>query len=268
MQIDGIRTVGQETILGQPWWVYSNGRRLPVIRGGAGEETETEETEEGEETEEEGPKFNAEQQRHLNRIMTREKREGKAAGVNSLLKELGFDDPSKADRKAIKAMLDKAKKDEADALSDTEKARREAEEARNTATQTATEVKLEKVHAKAERFLVRAGLSVDQDDDVKAERQINRAIKLLDIDSDSDAATVREAVEDLREEMPSMFKTDEESDDDQEPNSKAGDRKKKPPTKKSGDPGKAPGRKASGTPHDRALALLDQRYPDRSKKKD
>jgi hypothetical protein len=268
--MDDITVVGVVEIDGRPYTQFSNGQVLPVVSGGA-DDDEGDEGDEGEEGESgggggKGPQWTAEQNRHIKRIATREKGEGREAGSRAVLKELGFEDPSKADLKAIKAILDKARADEEKSLSDTEKARRDAETDRSTVAQEREALALERVETKAERALTRMGLKVDQDDDEKAERQIRRAIKLLDLDSSADAGKVKEAVEDLMEDMPQLF-TDEESDDDQgtKEKRKPASKGEKPPARRS-DPGRPQGRKPAGTTKDRAQAILEKRHPQLAKK--
>lgn len=267
--MDDITVVGIVEVDGRPYTRFSNGRVLPVVSGGADDD----DGDEGDDDDDaggggggKGPQWTAEQTRHIKRIATKEKGEGREAGTRAVLKELGFEDPSKADLKAIRALLDKAKADEEKNLSDAEKARRDAETDRSTVSQEKEALALERLETKAERLLTRMGLKVDADDDDKAERQIRRAIKLLDLDPTADAGKVREAVEELVEDMPQLF-TDEESDDDQETEGKRKPASKvEKPTARRSDPGRPQGRKPAGTTKDRAQAILEKRHPQLTKK--
>ncbi len=267
--MDDITVVGVEIIDGRPYTRFSNGQFLPVVSGGADDPPDDEGDDDDDDADDKGPKWTNEQNRQIKRIATREKQEGKAAGTRAVLKELGYDDPTKADLKAIKAMLDAAREAEDKNLSDTEKARKEAETDRSAVAREKEELARERVETKAERALTRLGLKVDSDDDEKAERQIKRAIKLLDLDSGADAATVRSAVEELMEDMPQLFNTSEEEDEDDQEKQKGKGKPAgsgKPPTRKA-DPGRPQGRKPTGSTKDRARAVLEERHPSLTAKK-
>lgn len=193
-------------------------------------------------------------QAEVNRIATKEKQEGHNAGRAALLKELGIDNPEKA-----KEMIDAAKKAEDDALNETQKAQRKAEADKVEAENDRKEAKLEKLNARIERRLLAEGLSLAKDDD-KADKQLARAVRLLDLDLDSDQEAVKAAVKDLKDEMPNLFaETDDDEEDEED------DRRK--PTGRT-DPGRPPRKgKPKGTSKERAHKTLLERHPQLADKK-
>jgi hypothetical protein len=194
-------------------------------------------------------------QAEVTRIATREKQEGSKAGRAALLKELGIDDPKEAAR-----LIEAAKKAETDALSDTERLKREAAEAKTKADQDRAEVAREKLNAKVERRLLASGLQLDKKDEDKAEKQLARAVRLLDLDLDADQDAIKAAVKDLKDEMPSLFAETDEGEEEGEPRSRTGNR--------AGDPGRPPRQtKPKGTSQERAMATLRARHPNLADKK-
>lgn len=196
-------------------------------------------------------------QAEVNRIATREKQEGTKAGRAALLKELGIEDVKEAAR-----LIEQAKKSETDSLSETERLKREAAAANAKAEADKVEVAREKLAAKVERRLLASGLQLDKKDEAKAERQLARASRLLDLDLDADQDAIRDAVKELKAEMPNLFAEtdDEEEEGEQEQNRRTGNR--------TGDPGRPPRqKKPSGTSKERARATLLARHPSLSDKK-
>lgn len=196
-------------------------------------------------------------QAEVNRIATREKQEGSKAGRAALLKELGIDDPKEAVR-----LIEAAKKAETDSLSETDRLKREAAEAKAKADADGVEVAREKLAAKVERRLLASGLQLDRKDEAKAEKQLARAARLLDLDLDADQDAIRDAVKELKDEMPGLFAEtdDEEEEGEQQETRRTGNR--------TGDPGRPPRqKKPSGTSKERARATLLARHPSLSDKK-
>lgn len=193
-------------------------------------------------------------QAEVSRIATKEKQEGHTAGRAALLKELGIDDPAKA-----KELIDAAKKAEDAALSETQKAQKAAEADKATAEKDRKEAAREKLNARIERRLLAEGLSLAKDED-KADKQLARAVRLLDLDLDSDQDAVKAAVKELRDEMPNLFATtdDDEEDDDEDRRNATGRT----------DPGRPPRKgKPQGTSQDRARKTLLERHPQLADKK-
>lgn len=194
-------------------------------------------------------------QAEVTRIMTREKQQGHTAGRAAVLKELGIEDPKEAAR-----LIEAAKKAENDALSETERARKEATEAAARAKTAEQETALERVHLKAERKLLASGLQLDPKDEEKAERQLARAVKLLDLDHEADPEKIKQAVTELKEEMPNLFATTDGDEEEEKETSRNGDRTRRDP----GRPPRSSGPK--GTSKERAAARLAERHPQTVKK--
>jgi hypothetical protein len=147
-------------------------------------------------------------QAEVDRLTSREKdqgeRAGKAQGMRDALTALGVD-PDKVKVEDLKSTLEKALA--ADDAQKTE-AQREKDAAvveKTAAEREKTEAAREKHETRVERLLLRAGLAVDEDDDNKRDKQIARAMKLVDLEVGADSDKIRAAVDELREEMPSLF---------------------------------------------------------------
>lgn len=197
-------------------------------------------------------------QAEVNRIATREKQEGSKAGRAALLKELGIEDPKEATR-----LIEAAKKAETDSLSETERLKREAAEAKAKVDSDAAALARDRLNVKVERTLLASGLQLDKKDDDRAEKQLARAVRLLDLDLDADQDAIKASVKELKAEMPNLFgETDDEEEDDGEQQGRTGDRIRKQ------DPGRPP-RKGGpkGTSKERARAILLERHPDLATKK-
>lgn len=192
-------------------------------------------------------------QAEVKRIATREKQEGTKAGRAALLKELGIDDPKEAAR-----LIEAAKKAETDSLTETERLKREAAESKKKTDEDKVEVAKEKLAVKVERRLIAAGLQLDAKDEEKAEKQLARAVRLLDLDLDADQDAVKAAVTELKEEMPALFAATD--GDEEEETSRNGTGRR--------DPGRPPrNQKPKGTTQDRARARLLERHPQIADKK-
>lgn len=194
-------------------------------------------------------------QAEVTRIATREKSEGNKAGRAALLKELGIDDPKEASR-----LIELAKKKENEDLSETERARKDATEAENKVKTQEAELARDRLNAKVERRLVAAGLQLDKKDEDKAEKQLARAVRLLDLDLAADQDAIKAAVKELKDEMPNLFtETDDEEEEDSETTRRNGTG--------SQDPGRPPRKGApKGTSKERARATLLERHPSLAKK--
>lgn len=171
-------------------------------------------------------------QEDITRIATREKQEGRTAATAELLKQLGVDNLEDA-KAALKRHRDAedATKTEAQRLAD--KAAKDSSEAAIARAEAAQE----RMAAKIERALVRSGVADATLDDVA---------KLVSVPTDADDATIKAAVDALKERMPMLFTPGE-----QEPGNG------KPPRS---DPGRGPGSKPPGDAQGQAKSILEQRH--------
>lgn len=158
----------------------------------------------------------------LQRIMAREKRQGKKSGAAALAKELGFDSVE-----GLKTAVAKVTDDDDDDDPDDESDKKAAKRARADADRRAAE--RERKAAERERradlrsALAVAGVPKDDLDDAYA---------LLDrqVDGDYDDDELDDAVEELRGRRPALFGTLDEDDDDTTKNTKV----RRPPPLPSG----------------------------------
>jgi len=213
--------------------------------------TENEETLEDEheddEGEEEAPKSKKEvvmSQRRFSAVMTREKDEGRRAAKRDLLGELGVEDVDEL-KDIVKAAQDAADKD----TNDTARLQREADQARRVAEAAKAEAKQARFEAKLDRRLMAA--------DVPAKR-VDKVRRLLDVEVGAEDDEVADAIEDLKEEFPDLFRVTapDTSEDEEESNGS----QRSGPTHS--DPGRSPRKKQSpASVQDQAKSLLHERHP-------
>lgn len=229
---------------GKPSWLYSDGTILPVIAGGAdddggngdsgGDSTSTNTDAKDE------PKFT---QTDLNRLLAREKSDGKRVGQAELLQTLGVSNLDEA-----KAILEAAREAEAKNLSEAEKAKKEAEAAKAKADEDSRTATAIRMAAMVERALLRAGLGIDDKD---GDEQLELVARMVIVEPDSDQDAVNAAVADLKKKMPQLFESTGKAPEPKTPGS---------------DPGRQP-RNAGGkaTPADQARSVLAARHPGKVK---
>lgn len=196
----GAVAVGEVLVGRAPHWLYSDGRTLPIVRGGAPDDDET-----GSGTGGAGagqPAAGAPaagqprtfDQAELNRVAAREKSQGERAGQRALLQTLGFDETTKPED--AKKVLDDWRAAQ-DAQKDQATRDREAAAAEKTAaTEERRQVAAERHALAVERALVAAGLPGDDVEDIGL---------LVKTDIGADAATIKQAVEDLKTRRPALF---------------------------------------------------------------
>lgn len=241
-------TIAKITWKGRPSWLYSDGTILPVIAGGADEGGEGSgdgtggENGTGTGTGAGGdePKFT---QADLNRLLAREKSDGKRVAQAEFLQSLGVNNLDEA-----KAVLEAAREAEAKNLSEAEKAKKEAETARSNADREAQEALTIKQAAMVERALLRAGIGIDDKD---GDEQLELVARMVVVEPDATQDQVNEAVADLKKKMPQLFETDRKVPDPKQPG---------------GDPGRQPrGAGGKATPADQARSVLAARHPGKVK---
>lgn len=152
-------------------------------------------------------------QDQLNAATAEARSRAERAAHRKLLGELGLPEDTKPED--VKKTLKAARDAELAALSDADRAKREAEDAkaeveREKAAAAAAKADLDRekhelrVGALLERAGVAQGKSYDEDEALK-ERTLARALKLLDVEIGADSDAVRKAIEDLKKEMPALF---------------------------------------------------------------
>lgn len=213
-------------------------RVFPIVQGGAvgdddddedeqedeGSESEEDEDEESEEEDPDEKKFS---QKDVNRIMSKEKKDGRRIGRKAILEELGVSSVEEAKKKIAAATKAKAKP-KLDDDDDTEEDSSEQEPDRT----------MDRLEARAERLLIRAG-APDSD------KKLAGLIRMLDLDPSMDQDDVTSAVEELKEEMPALFDTTDK-----------GSRQGKTPRSDAG-PGR---RKTKVAPKNAANSLMERRH--------
>lgn len=207
-------------------------------------------SEEGTETEEDTKPDTPEQkpktftQEDLNRVASREKKEGRAGAKREILEELGVDDLEAA-KEAIAAKTQR----EEEQRTETEKALAKAAEAEAKAAKKEAELEQRLHDSTVKDALLEAG--VDR-------KNVSRIVSMVTVEVGADEEAITEAVEELREDLPNLF-TEQESDDDDD------DEDKGPPKKKApvgSDVGNAPPKsKKSKSGKDKAMDKLRERHP-------
>jgi len=227
---------------GRDCWLYSDGTILPVISGGAdeGDGNGGDGQDNGTGSGDSEPKFT---QADLNRLLAREKSDGKRVAQAEFLQSLGVNSLDDA-----KAILDAAREADAKNLSEAEKAKKDAETARSKADQEAVEARQLKQAAMVERALLRAGIGVDEKD---GDEQLELVARMVVVEPDATQDQVNDAVAELKKKMPQLFETNRKVPDPKTPG---------------GDPGRQP-RGAGGqpSPAEQARNVLASRHPGKVK---
>lgn len=138
----------------------------------------------------------------LQRIMRKEKTQGKRSGARETLKELGFD-TLEAAKSALKVKKKAPKADDDDPDDD------EASKDRQSAAADRVAAKAAKREAQLIRALSKAGADEDDLDD---------ALAILDreLDAEYDDDDLNDAVEELKGRRPGLFGDDDEDDDEKD----------------------------------------------------
>lgn len=233
---------------GRPCWLYSDGTILPVISGGDGS---TESGGSGDGTNDNGTGGEGEgenkgeakfTQADLNRLLAREKSDGKRVAQAELLTTLGVNNMDEA-----KAVLEAAREAEAKNLSEAEKAKKDAETAKAASDTEKAEATKVRMAAMVERALLRAGIGIDDKD---GDEQLELVARMIVVEPEATQDQVNEAVADLKKKMPQLFETTGKPD----------------PKIPGSDPGRQPrGAGNQPKPADQARAALMARHPGKVK---
>lgn len=262
---------------GHPHWVWPDGTLRPVVGGGADgadddDEDDLDDEDEDEDDDDDDRRSRGKKgkpnkgaiftQRQMNAIATREKRDGRKAGRNEVLQELGFSslEEAKAALAGKKASSGNNKEDDTDdadskAAQEALKAKREAEEAKAEAARI-------KFESKLERKLLAAGAKPGK---------VERMVALLGLEVDASDDEIEEAIDDLADELPALFDSSDYSDDDEDDEDQGQPRgrrqrgtdtpprKRKLPDSTTGGERRRKGKQAPAK--ERARARLAQRHP-------
>jgi hypothetical protein len=188
----------------------------------------------------------ADLQRHLNRVGSQEKKDGRRIREAEILDELGVTSLDE-----IKDLVTKLKSEEDSRKSELDKEREAAAKDREAAKAEREAARQERHQAAAERALLAAGLSFPKDaKDEERTKIINRALRSLDLETangEPDQATIVKAVEDLKSDVPSFF---------------AEQKPKGDPQPVHGDPGGPPGKIPQSDAAAQAKAQLHRLHPE------
>ena len=216
------------------FWHFADGTILPFVSGGSDDGDGGDGGDDGK------IKFTQEE---LNRVASKEKKDGKKAGRSEILSELGLEDEGQLkdivtqyqeQRDRNRSDLEKAQNETA-----AERTKREAAEARADNLELGNRVA---------DLLSEAGMGL------KAAR---KSVRLIDANKEMSDHDIEELIKELKADMPGMFGESNNEDDE------GSEGKPKPP--KSSDPGRPPKPKSDdkSSATDRARDRLSQRHPDK-----
>lgn len=180
------------TVDGREFWRdIERNRLLPVVRGGDGsDDTDDDDGSDDADGDDDKGKDKTFTQAQVDRIAGRARKEAERTTRKTIDDYLATQ----------KSETDKATMDEA------ARAKTEADEARADADRAKTEAAQERLAAKIERKLSRAGVD---------DKALERAARLITLDPDASAEDIDAEIEALREDMPGLFAaTDDEDDGD------------------------------------------------------
>jgi hypothetical protein len=173
-------------------------------------------------------------QEEVNRMMAKEKNDGRRSATNEILEKFGVKTVEEAE-----AILQKMRDSEEAEKTEAQKAKEAAEKEKAEAEKERQSAKRDRLETKIERALLKAGVEVDI---------LERAVRLVDVeDLEADQDTVQAAVDALKEDMPQLFTPSDKKTDP------------KPP---GGDPGRPP-RNGNQKPNakEEAQSILAKRHP-------
>ena len=214
-----------------------------------GEEGEGGEGEGGEGDDGEGNPygFSPEQQKQVDKIMQRTRRNASATAQREFLKSIGIDDPA-----ALKAIVDRDQKRRTDEMSDLEKAQQAERRATERAAAAEAETAKLRLEGKVDRALIGAG--------VDPKKVVRVRGMLDDFEADADEETIEDAVEDLKQDFPDLFSEEELSDDERRERDERQRRQEGPPRS---DPGRQPrSRTQPKDKREQARSKFQERHPE------
>lgn len=234
-------------------WVWPDGFRLPVISGGAEDDgDDSGDADDGDDGDDGGSTDDAALKRQQ-RIMAKEKGQGKRQGQREVLEALGFESLDDA-----KKFADELKSAQDSKLDETARLTKERDDAKAEAARVRQEVARDRHNLTIEKALLKDGV------DPKMTAKVAR---LLDIEVGSDEEEITAAIAELAEDMPQLFAEPggNEEDDDEDGEEPA----RRPSLRESGgvstDPGRGPKGKRKVSAADRAQERLRSRHGNRMK---
>lgn len=194
-----------------------------------GEDSEDSESDSGDSEDGEEKTFT---QAEVNRIMSKEKKAGRRSGQRKVLDELGVDSIEEA-KQLLTKESDSGDTGSGNSSEDSDKLDKE----RKRLERERVETKKDRLKVSIERKLIRAGVQEDL---------LDRAVRMIDLDDlgDGEDDEIVSAIEDLKDDIPTLF------EDKRSKDSKPGSH-----------PGGKPRSKGKSSPRDRAMARLQERHP-------
>lgn len=140
-------------------------------------------------------------QADLDRIGTREHDRGKAAARRE------FEDAFGMSVEDAKAFLDKKRADDEAAMDEAQRAKAEADRAAETARRAAAQAAARERDAEIRIALIDEGVTLERDDKGELSGKGARLVQLVtaSLDDKADAAAIRDAVADVKADMPELF---------------------------------------------------------------
>ncbi|TXH12540.1 MAG: hypothetical protein E6R03_12795 [Hyphomicrobiaceae bacterium] len=225
--------------MGRPSWLHiPTGRIVPQVRGGDGPDDGNDENDEGGDDDDPPAKVTLTQSR-LNKIMAKEKNEGKKSAIGEFVKELGFDGPE-----SLKAALAGKASSAAEGIQAAQKAAREEAAGEFQAQMEAIALEHEMVTS-----LMEEGMGV---------AAARRAAKLLEDVEDTE--DIPDAIKNLKATFPALFgdNTNSGKKDETKPN-RSGSSAPRPK-------GRSETKDQAKSADVRALETLHARHPHLAKK--
>lgn len=213
-------------------WQFSDGTTLPVVSGGS-DLPPAPPAPPAPPTDPPKDPPKAFTQDDITRIATREKAEGRQAGINEILKDLGVTDLEEG-KALLKRMRDAEDAQKTQAQKDAEKAAADKLEAEAIKAEAAKD----RMIAQVERALLRAGVP---------DAKLEKVVRFIDVEPGADATKITEAVEAVKKDFPELFTGGTPPDP-----------AKNPP--KPSDPGGPPRPPAPTDTKGQAHSILEQRH--------
>lgn len=175
-------------VMWQDQWLYGDGTVLPVVSGGDGEDAVGDG--DGEKGSGSSRTFTQEE---MNRIASKEKKDGRKTGRSEFLEELGFKEGQEdALKELIKAVNDKREQE----TSELDKAKKTAAEEAAKRQELEAELQRERLNRKIDLALLKHGVSPSSAEKVR---------RIVEVDPGAEDADIEEAILKLKEDVPALF---------------------------------------------------------------
>lgn len=191
--------IGMEWHGGYPYNRFSDGRLLPVVRGGDGPNDPPADPPPPNDPPADPPAPKTFTQEQVTAMLAAEKAQGQRAAERTMLEGLGVTDAAEAKR-----ILDAHREAERQRLSDTERAQQDAQNAKAQADADRAAAAAERKAAAIERQLVRAGLQLPEDASA-AETALAKAVRLVELDGEATPDAVKAAVNETKAQFAALF---------------------------------------------------------------